>query len=213
MTLATDPELLDLLARAGCLNPGQTLKKAANVALCHTRESIRAILAYVLARGVDSVSSIEHGIRVDVPTRLFPFGGGAINNRLTDPAQRHNLPSDWRVSVCGIWQSRWNQVHPPGLPSGKRATPSATPAVVQSLERSPEETARLIALTEAREARYGATVDALTVRECQPLLAGHAVYLSALARWEGTGPKPTTLRGALKLALAARDTGKDPATD
>lgn len=205
MTLATDPELLDMLNRVGCSNPGQTLKKAANVALCHTHESIRAILAYVLARGVDSVSSIEHGILVEKPKRLFPFGGGAINNRLTDPAQRNNLPSDWRVSVCGIWQSRWNQVHPPGMPSGKRSTPAATPAVVKSLERSPEETARLIALTEAREARYGATVDALTVMECKSLLTGNAIYLAALARWDGTGPKPSTLRGALKLALEARD--------
>lgn len=207
MTLARDPELLDKLARVSVSNPGQTLRKAANVALGHTRESIAAILDYLISREVVVDHYFDCGQRIDRPKRYFPYGGGAVNNRLLDPdpLKRQRDPSQWGLPVCGVWQSEWKKQHPPGRPDAKRVTPSATPAAAQSLERSPEETARLVAQTDDREARYGATVDALTVEECRSLLTGNALYLAALARWSGSGPKPFILRTALKLAMEQRE--------
>ncbi len=207
MNIADDPDLLAQLVQLGCLNPKLTLKKAANHAVGHSRESLAAILEYALSRGVLSPTVLRHGTLVHEPTMIYPWGGGAINNRLTNPDLALSKPHDGWPSVCGIWQSLKNQQDTPALPSGKRPPQPSTLNHQPShgLDRSPEETARLIALTAAREARYGSQVDVLNPEECKSLLSGNAIYLAALARWNGTGPKPSTLRGALKLALEARE--------
>lgn len=209
LTITTDKALEAKLVLLGCLNPRLTLKKAANHAVGHSVESLHALLDYCLSRGVESPTVMRHGTLVHEPTMIYPWGGGAINNRITNPDLALLKPHDGWPSVDGNWQSLKNQRDTPGLPGGKKplATPTgpvAAPNAYAGRACSPEDEMQAQARYADLEARYGARINALTKLEAVSLLQGFLYHKSSLDLWE-SGPPPKSLRVALKLALESRE--------
>ena len=184
---AAEDSLTRRLVHLGVGSARPTIREALRIG--YSPEAVGAILEWFAGQA-----------RTDAKGQVwFPYSPSQLVWRLRDDDGREARPEqgNWKGGKCGIWLALESKDEPSAV--------SRQPSASQILDRLPEEIARSLAKIEAREACYGAQVDALTVPECKQLLTGNAMYLACLSRWSGSGPKPMSLRVTLKLALEQQE--------